>query len=216
MNTRSISSAALAVFAGALVIACSSSTTTPTTSAADASTHDGSSGMDASAAVDSAAGGGDSATPVDSSAAGDAAVGDAGGDPGCSPIANTAPTVTDTFMSNVPTPVGTGGAIVDGTYHMTAHVGYMGSSTTVRTHSFTFKFTGSAVDISGHDDNDAGNTARFTLTSNSATGAASMIGSCPAMFVGKKLGAIDSYTATATEVRFYESTKKYGVTFTKQ
>jgi hypothetical protein len=145
--------------------------------------------------------------------AGASAGGSAGGG-GCPPITNEATTISDTYMTSVTVPVGKGGPIADGTYTMTAHVGYMGADMSNKMHTYTFRIAGSRVDLVGHDNADADKNAAFTATANSATGVIDMVTFCPV--AGARLGAIDSYTATATELHLFESTKKGESVLTKK
>jgi hypothetical protein len=174
---------------------------------ADATVTDGGAGADGSHA-DGAAGADGSTTDAIS----DVAVSDAGT---CPMIANAATTITDTFVTTT-VPVGTGGAISDGTYTITAITGYAGTDTTAKMHTYTFKITGTVVAITGHDNTAADSSAGFTLTANATTGAASIIGFCPPSNVGSNLGNLDSYTATATVIHFYSSSHRNEVILTKQ
>ncbi|HTA19624.1 MAG TPA: hypothetical protein VK989_10050, partial [Polyangia bacterium] len=142
----------------------------------------------------------------------DVAVSDAGT---CPMIANVATPITDTFVTTT-VPVGTGGAISDGTYTITSITGYAGTDTTAKMHTYTAKITGTVMALTGHDNTAADGSAGFTLTANTTTGAASIIGFCPAGNVGANLGNIDSYTASASAIHFYSSSHRNEVVFTKQ
>ena len=180
----------------------------------------GGSGTDASAGTsgsDASAGADGSVADGAAGATSDGAAGAGGSDAGtCPMIANIATTFADTSASG-PVPVGTGGAISDGTYTMTGNVVYMSGSTNGKTHTYTFKITGTTMAVTGRDSEDNGDgSAGFTLTANPATGALSIIGFCPPGYVGKNLGNLDSYTATATVIHAYASTKQNEVVLTKQ
>jgi hypothetical protein len=167
--------------------------------------------------ADAAAGAGGS--PVDAAAGAGGSLVDGATDASdaasCPMIANVATLITDTSVAGA-VPVGTGGAISDGTYTMTAHVSYAGASTTVKTHVYTFKITGTVLALTGHDDGEIDQSGAFTLTANSTTGALAVIGVCPAGLVGQRLGDLDSYTATATVIHAYSSSKYNEVVITKQ
>lgn len=70
------------------------------------------------------------------------------------------------------------------------------------------------VDLIGHDNNDPEQSVTLVATTNSATGAFDMVSTCPV--AGKKIGALDSYTATATELHLFESSKMNEVVLTKK
>ncbi|MGZ3451403.1 MAG: hypothetical protein ACXVEF_17475 [Polyangiales bacterium] len=173
-------------------------------------------------------GGGDTGSAADTgsieSDTGDASLADssdAGADSGaldgsvCPTFANTAPTITD-VTSTATVPVGTGGSIVDGTYFMTSHTTYVGGDTTIKKHSYTIKIVGGVFQLVGHDNTAADGAATFAITNNASTGAFDLSGTCPADVIGQHLGALDSYTADATTLHMYSSSKKNDVVLTKQ
>jgi hypothetical protein len=131
-------------------------------------------------------------------------------------IGNVAQTINDMFMLTAAVPVGTGGAISDGTYTMTSLINYMNGSTTPKTHTYTFNIKGTLFALTGHDNTAADMSAGFTMTANPVTGAMAIIGFCPASLVGNHLGNLDSYTATATVIHAYSSAKNQEIVLTKQ
>jgi len=159
------------------------------------------------------AGAGAGGSPVDGAT--DVGV-DAGVDAGtCPMIANVATTILDTAMLTTAVPVGTGGAISDGTYTMTALINYQ-SSASGKAHSYTFNIAGTLFALTGHDKTDPDQSAGFTMTANPLTGALAIVGFCPASVVGQHLGNLDSYTATATVIHAYSSSKNQEIVLTKQ
>lgn len=192
-----------------LAVACSSSTSTPSAAnTADASpSADGSSPtLDAAMASDSPSTQ-DGATVDASDAATDAGL-------VCGAVANTAPVINDTTSASA-IPVGTGGAIVDGVYFFTANVFYAGGSVGQKSHSYTANIAGTSFGLQGHDNSDPDAAGGFNIASTLG-GMISIVGTCPAGNVAKILGDFDSYTATATTLTLYSSTKKNGSVFTKQ
>lgn len=134
----------------------------------------------------------------------------------CPTVTNIATTFADTASTSA-VPVGTGGAIADGTYTMTGNIIYMASAPSGKTHTYTFKIAGTVMAVTGRDSEDNGDgMGGFTLTANASTGALSVIGFCPAGNVGKNLGNLDSYTAAATTIHAYASSKNNEVILTKQ
>jgi hypothetical protein len=179
-------------------------------------------GGTAAGGVGGTAAGGHGGTAV--GGAGGTGTGGAGGGGGSSPdagatcpsIANVATTITDTFMSSAIVPVGTGGVIPDGTYTLTAHIGYMNASTTSKMHTYTAKITGTQFDLTGHDNSDSDSSGSFIITTNASPGVVALVGSCPTSNVGQHLGGISSYTVVGTAIHFYSSSQFSDVVFTKQ
>jgi len=194
-HSRLWSSAVLSCVIGG-AIACSSSS--GSTSDPDASAPlDGSSNPDASSTPD---GGTDTGSVPDASAM-------------CTSIANGAPVVTSSIMSGVAAPAGTGGAIADGTYFMTAQIQYTGGDTNPEPQQYTMKITGGQADLTGHSKTAADQSFTVAMTANSATGAMKWTVVCPTANAGKDFG-VTSYTATATTIHVYKPTND--AIFTKQ
>jgi hypothetical protein len=192
-------------------VACSSSSTPDITNTGDAApANDGSNGQEASMGSDGASDQ-DGAT-VDAS---DSATTDSG-DSGlvCGAVTNTAPVINDAVGATT-VPVGTGGAIADGVYFMTADTNYLTSTITPTSHTYTANIVGTSFGLEGHDASDATGVGGFTIVSTIG-GTISLVGNCPAANVGKTLGGFDSYTATTTTLTLYSSSKKNGAVFTKQ
>jgi len=178
----------------------STSSGTPSTSSSSGSASAGTGGS-ASAGT-----GGSTSSNMASSSSG------AGGG-SCSGLQQLATTITDQFTSGT-VPVGTGGTIADGTYTMTKHITY-GPAGTPTTHTYTIRIAGQVMDLLGHDDAKPDIDATFEIMP-SPTGAFTDGVTCPAQFAGKKLGQIDSYTATATELHLFESSLSNENVFTLQ
>ena len=196
-----------------VLVACSSSSSgAPPTDAAGGS---GTAGAGTAGAGNGGTSALDGTSATGGSGTGGATTAGAGGGGGaaCGMIANVATTIADTYMPSASVPVGTGGPIADGTYVMTGHIGYMGASMANKMHTFTFRITGSVVDLTGHDNADPDQSVTLGATTT-PTGSFDWSTTCP--IVGKKIGAFDSYTATATELHLFEGTKKQEVILTKK
>ena len=184
-------------------------------------------GGDAASTADGSSGGDGSTMGMDSASGQDGATGDAADaadeantDSGlvCGAVTNTAPAINDTTSVST-VPVGTGGAIVDGVYFLTAIVDYLTSTVTPKSHTFTANIVGTSFGLEGHDASNPTAAAGFTITSTIG-GTISFVGNCPADNVGKGFGAFDSYTVatvgSTTTLTLYSSTNKNSATFTKQ